>query len=1407
MHISPGLSGRLLLLLLSFLIFFPVTSLQGAAVPSENKIPRELQQWIPWVLYEQEEKLCSLNTTEGSRRYCTWPSSLTIDVKADGARFTQDWLIETRSLVPLPGNSPFWPMDVQANGKALPVSKHQGHPAVWLNPGKHRITGTFSWTSLPESIFVPPETGLIQLTLLNKKTQNLQLDQQGRLWFRQKKQTQNDTEESLSVQVFRKITDGVPLTQQLNIQLIVSGSPRQITLGLESGTTFTPLFLHSPLPVRLDNRGRLQLQVRPGQWQIQLTLRNTEALSPKTLAIGTLDGPWPTEEIWVFAADPKLRQIEISGVAAVNPSRTSLPEEWKNFPAYQIQSNEEMTLIEKNRGNPNPAPNRLKLKRRIWLDEQGSGLTVYDTISGTMTRDWRLNVNPSQSLGKVDVEGNSRLITKLKGSERIGVEVRQGQLALHAESRINRAVKNGQLEIPTLGWDHKVQQLSAELNLPPGWKLLTASGVDRVSTWLNHWTLLDIFLVLIIGLATAKILGLGWGSLAILFLFLSYHQPGSPRYLWLPLLGLLAMQKVITATPRERLCRIGGLSILVVIIVGSVPFMIHEIRVGIYPQLEFGNYRRITQGFDMEQSVPMKQRTPMADKVALEESANRSQGRATVSGVGHYSLTEKQTQTRLKSIQIDPQDMIQTGPGLPDWDWNRIHLSWNGPVNPEQNISFIFLSPRAHMVLAFMRVLFLTVLIGGFLRQCVVLGKHQTGAVTSKALGLLIFFLLPIAFHGQDVRAEVPSPEILQELQNRLLAPPECAGQCAIINTCMIRVDNDILQLELQIDSLIRGAVLLPGKNRLFDEILLNNQAADILRQDSRGDSLIRLEPGSHTVLLKKQLTGQNKISFSFPLLPEKAQALLNNWSINGLHEDGHLDKQISLTRMTPAAVKEQSREEEGNTVHIPAFVRVERTLHMGLKWNVTTRIIRLSPGTIIAMDIPLLPGEHVTTDGLHLKDRRVRINMGPKQRLFSYHSAIDPVDTLQFTAQETSSWTEVWLFDVSPIWHVEAQGLPEVNQTNPAGMRYPEYHPYPGESLQLFISRPQGVPGPVMTITRSKRVIKPGLRATETTLFFSLIASRGLQHSIILPADIDLQKSLINGEEFPLQLENNRLVIPLRPGKQDVEIGFRSERGIVTKLISEPIDIGIESVNASIEMTVPSSRWIVLTGGPRVGPAVLFWGEMLVIILFALLLGRIKLTPLSTLQWLLLSLGLSQIPAPLAAVVVAWLLLLGLRKKRGHEIRNVSSFNLVQVFLVLLTLAALAALFFAIQQGLLGHPDMQIGGNGSNGHSLRWYQDRSDSLLPTAWVITIPLLAYRISMLLWALWLAIALLRWLRWGWECFSESTLWKKAPPKKKKVLKKRKVQTPPAKPVAKKQAATTGTVSKKVAPSQDTNFTKE
>jgi hypothetical protein len=191
----------------------------------------------------------------------------------------------------------------------------------------------------------------------------------------------------------------------------------------------------------------------------------------------------------------------------------------------------------------------------------------------------------------------------------------------------------------------------------------------------------------------------------------------------------------------------------------------------------------------------------------------------------------------------------------------------------------------------------------------------------------------------------------------------------------------------------------------------------------------------------------------------------------------------------------------------------------------------------------------------------------------------------------------------------------------------------------------------------------------------------------------------------------------------------------------------------------MPADRWTLFVSPALLGPAVLFWGLLLVFALVAFALGQVALTPLRTRQWFLLSLGLTQVPIWSAAVVVAWLLALGWRKRRGPSLGG-PAFRVLQLSLGVLTACALAMLFSSIEAGLLGPPQMQISGNGSSADHLQWFHDRTTGALPRMWAISLPLLAYRLAMLLWALWLASALLTWLSWGWGCFGEGGLWRSA-----------------------------------------------
>jgi hypothetical protein len=191
----------------------------------------------------------------------------------------------------------------------------------------------------------------------------------------------------------------------------------------------------------------------------------------------------------------------------------------------------------------------------------------------------------------------------------------------------------------------------------------------------------------------------------------------------------------------------------------------------------------------------------------------------------------------------------------------------------------------------------------------------------------------------------------------------------------------------------------------------------------------------------------------------------------------------------------------------------------------------------------------------------------------------------------------------------------------------------------------------------------------------------------------------------------------------------------------------------------LPSDRWILFTAGPQIGPAVLFWSWIPVILILSYGLSKITVTPLRMGQWFLLLLGLNQMDAAANIIIVAWLLALGWRGKMAQTAFRGWKFNAIQIILILLTVKSLFLLFGSINMGLLGSPDMHIRGGDSYGYYLRWYQDITGALLSQPLVISVSIWVYRVLMLIWALWLAFSLVSWLRWGWGNFTSGGYWHK------------------------------------------------
>ena len=1341
---------------------------------SRNQVPEPLRPWTDWVLRGHEDQLCPMVQNPANEHRCLWPSRLTLTVDETSAQFAQDFRVYRDTFVMLPGDPTRWPLDVRIDGKPGPAIRHNEMPAVYLKAGSHTVEGSFGWNHMPQILSVPAETGLVSLTVNGKSVGFPNREPRGQLWLNSN--PVQSAPEGLEVEVERRVVDQVPLLLVTRIELKVSGKDREMTLGKVLPDGFVPMSFESPLPARIEPDSHLRVQLRPGIWTIELTARHEGPGA--SLSMPATNTPWAAQEAWAFEAHNDLRLVSIEGVSAIDPNQTRLPPEWRQFPAFLMQPGKAMRLVEKHRGNADPAPDQLNLDRKLWLDFGGGRYTVQDSISGTMSKSWRLEMIPAQHLGRIAIAGVDQVITRRDTRPLSGVEIRQGQLQMEADSRIDGATTR----LPTVGWDHDFQSVSAMLNLPPGWRLVRASGVDDVSSsWITDWTLLELFLVLVTAMAVYRMWGPAWGGVALLTLALTYPEIGAPKWIWLALLVGEAFNRVLPNGRGRWVIQAYRLAAAATFVVIAIPFMVDQVRTAIYPALEFErtlefpvattspgagteNLAAIPQ--EIEQSPTVQAPVPPPLPAERRRSAlmplqprsiGAGAGATIVGSLGTLSGYGGTTSAPAYSYAtIDPNAVITTGPGLPRWEWRSVRLSWRGPVQRAQQIRLWLLSPSVNFQLGFLRVGLIALL-----AFRVFISMRTTSRPLSPSAGTVAAFLALLIFAPLVVplaHADFPSDAMLNELQSRLLDNQDCSPNCASIPRMRMEVQPTTLVARIEIDAAADIAIPLPGSATSFNpaSVTLDGKKAEAIARTPDGLLWLLVSAGNHEALLEGALPQVDSLEIPLPLKPHRLEAASEGWTVQGIHDDGVAEDNLRLVRQTPAGQKSNTALQPGE---LPPFVRVTRVIHLGLVWDVETTVERMTASdAAITLQVPLLPGESVTTLGVHTENGKVVVSMPPSTALAQWHSTLKIAPSIELKAPDSTPSTEVWQLLADPIWRIEPSGIPEIYQVS---QQYPgrirEWRPWPGEAVTLAVTRPQGISGPTLTIDSSRLEMNPGLRASDVEVTLEVRSSRGGQKSFVLPAQAELQSLTINGASQPIRQEQQTVTIPIVPGRQTIGISWRESGGIRSRVRTPKFQLGAPSVNADTVINMPADRWTLFVAPALLGPAVLFWGLLLVFALVAFALGRVALTPLRTVDWFLLSLGLTQVPIWSAALVVGWLLALGWRKRRGTSLGG-SAFRMLQVLLAVLTIGALAMLFSSIEAGLLGLPQMQISGNHSSADHLQWFHDRTADTLPRMWAVSLPLMAYRLAMLLWALWLASALLKWLSWGWGCFSEGGLWR-------------------------------------------------
>jgi hypothetical protein len=695
------------------------------------------------------------------------------------------------------------------------------------------------------------------------------------------------------------------------------------------------------------------------------------------------------------------------------------------------------------------------------------------------------------------------------------------------------------MSLPATGWERDFQQVSAVLHLPPGWKLFAMGGVDTVpDTWLSRWTLMDLFLVLIVAISFFKLWHWRMGLLSILLMALIWHEPNAPRYVWLNILAAIALIRVLPKGRFKSMTLYYRNIALITLVLIALPFMVNQIRNGLFPQLE-KPWQPITRGAG--QLVPDEE--PMSFRENAEKpmrTAMDSLKKGRLSEVSTFETKEDQMTRQSAMLNlIDPNTRVQTGPGIPQWNWRSIPFNWNGPVKSSQRMKLFLLSPKINMVLNFLRVTLLLML--AFFLFKTSLGRKTSDPKKATLTAALVAIMGMTLLVPQAMGGDFPGPELLNDLKNKLLAPPDCFPECAQISRMALSADKENLTLRIEIHAGSSVALPLPGtaEQWLPVQVILDGKDAGGLYRSKGGGLWLQVDAGIHQVVMTGPLPMRKNVQLPLPLKPRLVTVKTKGWTVKGVRENATADDHLQLERIREKADNLPAFSSEPAT--LPTFVKIERILHLGLDWTVENRMTREAPHhAAIVIEVPLLPGESVTTPGFRVKDGKVLVSMAPGQRSITWQSVLEKQSPLTLTAPKTTSWTEIWKADAAAIWHTRYSGLTVIHHQDPSGHWLPEWRPWPGESITLHTQKPKGVKGQTLTIDNSRMEIKPGRRATDTRLVFSLNSSQGGQHTIKLPDGADLQSVLINNAAQPLRQKGQEVTLPVKPGKQTYTLSLR---------------------------------------------------------------------------------------------------------------------------------------------------------------------------------------------------------------------------------------------------------------------------
>jgi hypothetical protein len=1427
--------------------------------------PPELAAWEKWVLFGQENRLCP-KPIGNLARVCAWPGTLDLNLTETGGTFEGTWDIFRPMAVNLPGGPRTWPekvTDSLADGPAIPATVlSQNRPQVFLQPGRHVLKGQWSWSQIPETLTIP--LGPIYKVTVDGREKlfgHQEIDyssQTVRFWLKDPAApsvplvTPPDSPgpaepNQVKVVIDRLLIDEQPMQITTRVRLTVTGQNREIFLDNILLSKTLPTSLVTPLSARLSGRG-LRIQARPGAFELIINAR----LEGPEEEVGPV-GEYGSEN-WAVHLIPALRQVNISGAPQIDASQVDIP--WKNYPIYALEPGNWLKFETVRRGDPEPGPDQLTLERQCWLDYTGRGLSCNDRLTGLMRRNWQLSVDPPFTLGQASVNGQDQVLTwqiNSQGEKAPGFQLRHGSLAVRADLRL----ENFQSVIPASGWDHDLSSTAQRLNLPPGYRLFQVKGARAVSpqgqpiTWQDRWNTLDMFIVLAIFLATYRIKGRRLALVALVTMILAYHEFLAPRLVFLHILGALALLKVLPPQGGARgIVRFWYGTACLFLLLTSVFFLIHQVRITMYPQLEEVNaYRGGKFGYPMSEAFYSKswflpsfgaaqntelyepsydettdyQEMAVVSQDSLAESPRFQPSSAAAppppaapsQKAGLKARARQEIVLQSSLAKPNPEAKTQNSLARPDWEWQTVALDFNGQVAKNQEVRLCLITPLMRKILGFLQIVTMITLVLGIFGLNPKSRPHKspepkpkpTNSGPVKSAVILALLAASVVFSNFKAEAQsdntqsFPSPALLNELKTRLLEPSPEEAIVPGFPELAVEISDETIKLTFRVEAAAAIAVPMPilDSNSFRAGRLATSEGRNLpLLVRSNEEIYVLLPPGLSVFTYEGRLKSASSLIISLinNFKPQKVTVKGEGWEVSGLDEENYpLSSAVMLTKVRPSREKAEAEEppkenesaagEEppsdkaegsaesgaGNETQsdnqaITPFYIVQRTISLGLEWKVLNQVTLNSEINYpVSLSLPLLPGETPIGDQI-VRDGAVILNFSPNRQQITFESDLKQTEAPLVLEAKPGPYSESWILDPSNLWRVEATGLNPIYNVTQSGYWHPQWCPWPNEKLTVKITKPEPVPGTYLVSDEASLNLILGAQNRRAELKFTVRSSLGGHHTFRLPPGSEIQSLSVDNQTLPISSadieKGPEVTLPLTPGTHKVACVWLTSEPLTSLAATPELDLGFQTANINLTVSVPEDRWVLLAGGPTQGPAVLFWSIAGAVLIISAFLGHLKLTPLKTFSWFILILGLAQLSIYSAFFVAGWLLVLGIRGK-SNTIKRLSVFNLAQIGLVFWTAIALYLIYEGLKHGLLEAPVMNVQGNGSWEHQLRWFSDRTEGPWPGAWILTLSTKIYSYLMLVWAVWLAVSIIRWLIWGWKCFSSTTLWKKGPPR--------------------------------------------